>query len=156
MKINRFTALLVFAAAAISASAIDHPDANSDVISADRFTLIEAGRPAVRIAVDSAENSAVRIAAANLAADFGRVCGTDASIVWPAEGSKIILAGTVDGPTLRKLTDKKRPELAELKGKTEQYMIFNVDNPMPGVAEALVVAGSDRRGVVYGLYELSE
>ena len=31
-----------------------------------------------------------------------------------------------------------------------------VRNPAPGVDEALVVAGSDRRGTVYGIYELSE
>jgi hypothetical protein len=31
-----------------------------------------------------------------------------------------------------------------------------VSNPMDGVHEALVIAGSDRRGTVYGLYDVSE
>ena len=31
-----------------------------------------------------------------------------------------------------------------------------LSNPLPGVDEALVILGSDRRGTVYGIYELSE
>ena len=31
-----------------------------------------------------------------------------------------------------------------------------VKNPADGVGEALVIAGSDRRGTIYGIYELSE
>ena len=31
-----------------------------------------------------------------------------------------------------------------------------VEEPFDGVSEALVVAGSDKRGAIYGIYELSE
>lgn len=152
----RSTVLAAVAATSLSAVAIDHPGITGPALTAEKFTLIENSRP-VAILVDSAENSAVRIAAANLAADFGRVCGTDAALVTDAVGkTRVIIAGTYDGPTLKNLVKSKRIDLAELKGKTEQYIITTVSAPMPGVDEALVVAGSDRRGAVYGIYELSE
>ena len=31
-----------------------------------------------------------------------------------------------------------------------------VANPLPGVDQALVIAGSDKRGTIYGIYDLSE
>ncbi|MDE6269243.1 MAG: glycosyl hydrolase 115 family protein, partial [Muribaculaceae bacterium] len=108
------------------------------------------------IFVDADENSAVRIAAANLSADFGRVGGTNAPLVEQPGAKRVIMAGTADGPTLKQLVKSKKLDLSGLKGKNEQYLITFVQNPMPGVDEALVVAGSDRRGAVYGIYELSE
>ncbi|MFS6554645.1 glycosyl hydrolase 115 family protein, partial [Parabacteroides distasonis] len=37
----------------------------------------------------------------------------------------------------------------QLRGKREKYIITTTDN-------ALVIAGSDRRGTIFGIYELSE
>ncbi len=31
-----------------------------------------------------------------------------------------------------------------------------VSQPIPGVSSALVIAGSDKRGTIYGIYEISE
>jgi hypothetical protein len=41
-------------------------------------------------------------------------------------------------------------------GKWESAVLQAVANPVPGVTRALVIAGSDRRGTVYGIYELSQ
>ena len=30
------------------------------------------------------------------------------------------------------------------------------EDPLPGVTSALVIAGSDKRGTIYGIYDLSE
>ncbi len=38
--------------------------------------------------------------------------------------------------------------MGELRGKT-------LEHPMKGVDKALVIAGSDMRGTIYGIYELS-
>ena len=43
-----------------------------------------------------------------------------------------------------------------LQGKNEQYLITCVKQPFEDVEEALVIVGSDRRGTIYGTYELSE
>lgn len=45
---------------------------------------------------------------------------------------------------------------SDLKGKWESFVIATVDNPAPGIKQALVIAGSDKRGTIYGIYELSE
>ena len=41
-------------------------------------------------------------------------------------------------------------------GKWESFFIQVVPEPLPGVASALVIAGSDKRGTIYGIYDLSE
>lgn len=43
-----------------------------------------------------------------------------------------------------------------LKDKWEAFKIQVVKAPFPGVESALVVAGSDKRGTIYGMYDLSE
>lgn len=155
MKKLRILLLALCAAGSLAAAAIDHKGITSDNLAADRFTLIENGMPTAIVVADG-ENSAVRIAAANLAADFGRVGGTEAPVLATPAGKRVIMAGTFDGPTLKALAKAGKIDVAELKGKREKYLISFVENPAPGVDEALVVAGSDRRGAVYGIYELSE
>ena len=43
-----------------------------------------------------------------------------------------------------------------IRGKWEVYSFQVVDNPIADVAHALIIAGSDKRGTIYGLYHLSE
>ncbi len=38
----------------------------------------------------------------------------------------------------------------------ESFLIETVVNPLPGISEALVIAGSNKRGTIYGVYDLSE
>ena len=86
----------------------------------------------------------VKIAIRSLQADFERVLGerpnTEADS--PA-GKPTILIGT-----LGKNKDIDRLKLADLKGKREKFIITTVGSQ-------LVIAGSDRRGTIYGIYELS-
>ena len=43
-----------------------------------------------------------------------------------------------------------------LEGKNEKYLMTVISAPLNGVDEALVIVGSDKRGTIYGIYELSE
>jgi hypothetical protein len=43
-----------------------------------------------------------------------------------------------------------------ISGKWESFIIVTVANPLPGIDRALVIAGSDKRGTIYGIYEISE
>lgn len=43
-----------------------------------------------------------------------------------------------------------------ISGKWEAFTIQTVDNPTADIKKALVVAGSDARGTIYGLYSISE
>ena len=43
-----------------------------------------------------------------------------------------------------------------IRGKWESYISKVVGNPFPGIDRALVIAGRDMRGTIYGLYDVSE
>jgi hypothetical protein len=95
------------------------------------------------------EPKAVQIAAANLQQDFARVMGfTPVLSPLTSHPSPLILIGTV-GHNSRIDQLVKQKVLKDLKGKREKYIITTIDSQ-------LVIAGSDRRGTVYGIYELSQ
>jgi len=56
---------------------------------------------------------------------------------------------------MKMLFSRKKIDRKALLGKKEKYLLQVVSNPVEGVSEALVIAGSDRRGAIYGIYELS-
>lgn len=138
-------------------AAIDNPGITFPAISPERFTLIKDGAP-VSILLGDDEDSAVRIAAGNLSKDFGRVSGKDAALagIAAADGKTPIIVATWGSETAKKLVKAGKLDADDLKGKREKYIIKTVSSPLPGIDEALVIAGSDRRGTVYGIYELSE
>ena len=68
----------------------------------------------------------------------------------------MLFRSTCGTPVIDRLIEKGAIDGPALKGKYEKYLLTVVSNPAPGVDEALVIAGSDRRGTVYGIYELSE
>lgn len=69
-----------------------------------------------------------------------------------------IIIGTIDDSTIiKKLMDEgKLEEAKQIKGVWEGYVIKQVKNAIPGVDNALVIAGSDARGTIYGIYTVSE
>ena len=98
----------------------------------------------VTIGFSAQEHACVQRAAASLQADFERVTG-----VRPATSDEpTILIGTVG---VNKQIDQwvKQGVLRDLKGKTEKYILKTIGNQ-------LVIAGSDKRGTVFGIYELSQ
>lgn len=119
----------------------------------DDFAIVDNSRP-VAIYVDPAADDAVKIAAKSLAADFGRVSGTDATLMNSPQ-SNCIIVGTIGSPVIDRMIKAKHIDVKQLKGKNEKYLLQVIDNPAEGVDRALVIAGSDRRGAVYGIYELS-
>ena len=95
------------------------------------------------LSYEATEPKAVQIAAASLQQDFQRVMG-----FRPMKSDQAtILIGTVG---YNKQIDQwvKSGKLANLKGKREKFLITTIDGQV-------VIAGSDRRGTVYGIYELS-
>ena len=108
--------------------------------SADVLSLQEAS-----ISFDPNEHSCVQRAVANLQQDFERVTGKSG---LSGQSGNTILIGTVG---VNKQIDQwvKKGELRDLKGKTEKYIIKTI-------GDQLVIAGSDKRGTVYGIYELTK
>lgn len=72
-------------------------------------------------------------------------------------GKNAVLYGTADrSPILKELEEKKLIDLSKVRDKREVYLFQVVNNPFSGVESALVIAGSDKRGTIYGLFNLSE
>lgn len=72
-------------------------------------------------------------------------------------GKHAVIYGTVDrSPILDELEEKKLIDLSKVRGKREVYLFQVVTSPLEGVESALVIAGSDKRGTIYGLFYLSE
>ncbi|WP_226896050.1 glycosyl hydrolase 115 family protein [Polymorphobacter sp. PAMC 29334] len=120
------------------------------------ITLPDGG--VVPVFVDAAEPASVRRVAADLAADIGRVTGTPARIVNDRRRlpARFILVGTLgNSPLVDQLVAAGKLDVADIRGKWESFSIQTIAQPMPGVTEALVVVGSDRRGAIYGAYDLS-
>jgi hypothetical protein len=46
--------------------------------------------------------------------------------------------------------------VSSIQGQWESFISQVVDSPLPGIEKALVIAGSDLRGTVFGLYDVSE
>lgn len=100
------------------------------------------------IYIDPADCKGVSIAAANLATDINKVCGAVTATTGLADGA-VIIAGTIGHSAgIDRLVKDKVINKADLKGKREKYIITTAGGK-------LVIAGSDRRGTIYGIYELS-
>ena len=154
----RIATLLTLCAAAPVAFACKQPVSICDHGAKTSFPLIGKGRPAAIFTEESA-NSAVKLAAASFATDLERVSGqapvtlSDASI---ARGDLIIAGVVGESALLDELARAGKIDVADLRGQWEAYRQTVVVNPLPNVRRALVIAGSDRRGAVFGLYDLSE
>ena len=120
----------------------------------ERFVFFESKAGALSlkgatIGYSDQEPKAVQIAAANLQQDISSVMGfTPTLSPLTSNPSPLILIGTIG---CNKQIDQwvKQKVLKDLKGKREKYIITTIDGQ-------LVIAGSDRRGTVYGIYELSQ
>ena len=115
----------------------------------------------IYVATDSASDSFFGIdhAAANLASDIGLVTGTAALVKTGADivSSTAVIAGVIgQSPVIDALIETGKLDAAGIKGMWEAYVLQVVENPMPGVTKAFVVAGSDMRGTIFGIYKISE
>jgi hypothetical protein len=123
----------------------------------DYFPLVQAKAVADIFVVDN-DWKVAWIAAGDLALDVERVTGRRPSIKHSAAGlsAQAVLIGTVGkSGVMDDLIKASRLDAGDIKGQWELFIIACLSNPLPGVALGLVIAGSDRRGTAYGVYELS-
>lgn len=135
---------------------------NKDIVTYQKnadgcFPLITDGK-VPQILCEGNDLKGISIAVANLASDFEKVSGCCAPVIHSSEAvtSCPIIVGSVKSPLIKKLISASKINGEEIVGKNEKYVMTTVADPFPGVDEALVIAGSDRRGTIYGIYELSE
>src|SRR5690606_9092508 len=124
---------------------------------ADRFPLATGGASAPP-SVSSQDFPGVVRVAGHLRTDIGRVTGTEPTLTTdqaPASGEVVLIGTLGKSPLITQLVDSGKLDVAELEGRWDTFVTQVVDAPMTGVARALVIAGSNKRGTIYGMYELA-
>lgn len=114
---------------------------------------------AAALVVDAGDWPGVVRAARDLQADVNRVTGITPALVspGPAPGAAAVIIGTIGrSPIIDRLARERRIDVSSIRGRWESFLLQTVANPMPGISRALVIAGSDKRGTIYGIYDLSE
>lgn len=110
--------------------------------------MMKRGNPVV-IGISKMEAPAVRIAAENLKKDLMSVLDTEVSLE-EAGGNEIIIVGTIGvSPDIERYFDPEKL-WDEMKNFRKEAYIHTVSDGK------LVIAGTDRRGTVYGIYDFCE
>lgn len=121
------------------------------------FALVTPQSKSFAIWCDGAEHKGVLRAVGNLQADFERVTAAKPRLVTEAGKDVRIVVGSWDkSPLVRRLMKAAGIEAGVLEGKNEKFLITTLRAPLPeSEEEILLIAGSDKRGTIYGIYELS-
>jgi hypothetical protein len=120
--------------------------------------VLSDGQNVTAIYVETNNDHAVMRAAGDLADDVQRVTRTRPMLENKVSAGKfLVMAGTLgQSPAIDRLAADGKLDVTGVRGEWESYVLQIVKNPLPGVDAALVIAGSDRRGTIYGIYQLSE
>lgn len=125
-----------------------------DFVIADR-----SGAAEVYIDANGADYDGISMIAEAFANDISLVSGQAPAIKTDAAElakDNVIIAGTVNDANIKALTAAGKLDVSEIENKTEVYKIQLVDEPMEGVSKAIVIAGSDKRGTIFGIFHISE
>jgi hypothetical protein len=129
----------------------------ADQYPADGFPLVHLHQ-AAPFYTDAQDAEVVRVATAALAQDITAITGATPAVRAVTEplAEYAILIGTVgQSALLDQLAAAGTVPWATLRGQWETFSISVVDRPFGRAGRVLVVAGSDRRGTAYGVFELS-
>jgi hypothetical protein len=122
------------------------------------FAVVQKGAVAT-IYVDENDYAGVVRAASDLQGDIERVSNFKPAITHGFEGlgANAIIVGTLGkSEILDRLVREGKVDVSSIAGKWESFLIQVVPEPLPGVTSGLIIAGSDKRGTIYGIYDLSE
>ena len=155
---GRLATALILLFAASAAAACTEPALGVRQTRKNSFPLITQGQPA-SLLVEEPTNSAVVYASRSFADDLTRVSGRKPTRITDLRKARgvVIIAGVLgESASIDQLAKAGKIKVADLAGEWEAYRQIVVDQPFPNVPRALVIVGSDRRGAVFGLYDLSE
>src|SRR5258708_53010 len=113
-------------------------------------------RIAAPILVDSQDYEGVLRAARDLQADIRRVTLLRPALVQDAglDAPDIVVVGVLGkNRRIAELVRAGKLDAEAIRGRWESFLIQVVANPWPGVKRALIIAGSDKRGAIYGIYD---
>lgn len=151
--------LLLAAYAPFKAHAVDDQSYISHDKQPGAFPLSVAGK-SVPLFISEDDFPGVIRALGDLKADIGRVTDVEPQVTVGKKVPKakeIVLVGTLGkSPIIDQLVKNKKLDVSGITGKWETHLIQVVEKPMKGVDRALVIVGSDKRGSIFGIYDLSQ
>ena len=109
--------------------------------------------------VDPQDDPGVIRAVRDLRADIQRVAGQQPQIVHTASGlgQQGVIIGVLGQSTLLdQLVESGKLDPSAIGGQWDAYHMEVVEQPLPGLERALVIAGANKRGAIYGVYDVSE
>jgi len=122
------------------------------------FPLVTKGQTAPLL-VDSHDYPGVLRAARDLQSDIERVTKMKPSLLTSLAGEMpdVIIVGTLGkNQWIDDLARSGKLDVAPIQNRWESFLIQTITRPFPGAKRALVIAGSDKRGTIYGVYDISE
>jgi hypothetical protein len=114
------------------------------------------------IVTDQNDFKGVHIAVGSLSADLEEITGIPSTIQfytanssWSGNATFAIIVGSTNSSIIQRLSAARIIDM----GDVDQWEVFKtrvVHKPLPGIEQALVIAGSDKRGTIFGIHTLSE
>lgn len=111
--------------------------------------LIASGEKTPNIYVDTDDYAGVIRAAGDLQSDIKSVTGVTANTANSVENADIIIGIIGKSNAVDSLIAENKLDVSEIKNQREAFTIQNIDG-------TLVIVGADKRGTIYGIYDLSE
>ncbi len=141
-----------------SAWSIGYPSYISTLAGRDFFTLSKSGK-STTLYISSEDYPGVIRALNDLKTDIGKVTDYEPDLVYDKITSQkeVVIVGTIGkSPLIDQLVKSGKLDVKAISGKWENFHIQVINNPIKGVEQALVIAGSDKRGTIFGIYDVSE
>lgn len=151
-----FTFLLL--AGSVAAFALGEPVYVSDRPVKGSLAIVSPDNKA-DIYVSENDFPGVSRAARDLVADVQRVSSYQPKLIHQRSDltASAIIVGTLGrGGLVDDLVKAGVVDVSAIAGRWDAFHIQLVDNPLPNVKRALLIIGADKRGTVYGIYDLSE
>ena len=103
-----------------------------------------------KLVLDPSDFEGVNIAAKNFQKDIERVTGKSPEFISEVKGNGNVIIGTIGrNKMIDSLIQHQNIDVSKIQGKWEAYSIKKI-------GEDLLIIGSDKRGTIFGIYELSK
>ena len=129
------------------------------------FSAVNNGQ-AAPVLISADDWPGVQRAASDFVSDIQKVTGHQPSLtnVTAANSTRVnlkssrpIIIGTLGKSSLiDQIINSTKLDVSSIEGQWEAFLTKEVSNPLPGVASAYVIIGSNKRGTIFALYDHSE
>lgn len=123
----------------------------------ENFPLVSKGK-IISILVDDKDYAGVLKVAGHLENDLFKVSDLHSKRIKKISEAEdfVVIIGTLGkSEIINQLAKKGKIDANLLNGKWEKFTTQIIESPFKGIKKALIIAGSDKRGTIYGIYDLS-